>query len=73
MASSKEFRKVDEIIRTVKKADGQNANIFDVLDRCKISLSWWKDHKKWIFHRYPELTMDNIEGDNYLVYTEPEE
>ena len=72
MASQQEFRKVNEIINTVKRADGQNANIFDVLDVCKISLDWWRRHKKWIFHRYPYLTQQKIDGDVFLVYTNPE-
>lgn len=72
MASQQEFRKVNEIINTVKRADGQNANTFDVLDVCKISLDWWRRHKRWVFHRFPQLTTQKIEGDDYLVYTEPE-
>lgn len=73
MASVKEFRKVNEIINRVKDTDGQNAHLFDVLDMCKISLEWWKLHKKWIFYRFPQLTFQKIDGDPYLVYTKPEE
>ena len=73
MASQKEFRKVNEIINTVKRADGENANIFDVLDVCKISLDWWRRHKKWILHRFPQISTQKIDGDEYLVYTKPEE
>jgi len=72
MASQKEFRKVNEIINTVKHADGKRMHLFDVLDLCKISLSWWKDHKKWIFHRYNYITLEEVESEKYLVYTEQE-
>lgn len=68
MASTKEFRKVNEIIHRVKNADGQRIHIFDVLDITKTSLSWWKDHKKWILHRYPHLTIEEVEGEKYLVF-----
>lgn len=71
MASQKEFRKVNEIINTVKRADGQNAHLYDVLDVCHISLSWWKDHKEWIFHRFPQITLQEIEGDKMIIYNEP--
>ncbi len=68
MASQQEFRKVNEIINEVKRANGQNANVYDVLDKCRISLSWWKDHKKWIAHRFPQLTLRKMDGDWYLIY-----
>lgn len=68
MASQKEFRKVNEIINSVKHADGQNAHLFDVLDKCKISLDWWKSHKEWIFHRFPQISLKKIEGEKYLIY-----
>lgn len=70
MASQQEFRKVNEIINIVKQADGQNANVFDVLDRCHISLWWWKDHKKWILHRFPQLSLQKIEGMDFIFYNE---
>jgi len=70
MASQQEFRKVNEIINMVKRADGQNAHLYDVLDRCHISLSWWKDHKEWILHRFPQLTFKKIEGQKHLIFTE---
>ena len=69
MASQNEFRRANEIINTVKKADGQNANLFDVLDRTHTSQWWWKDHKKWFFHRYPQMSIQSIEGQDYLVYS----
>jgi len=72
LASQREFRKVNEIINTVKKADGQNAHLFDVLDRCKISLDWWKSHKEWILYRFPQLTFKKLEGEKYLIYTKLE-
>ena len=72
MASQSEFRKANEIINTVKRADGSNAHIFDVLDICHISLSWWKDHKKWFFHRNSTMSQVKLEGQTYLVYTKPE-
>lgn len=68
MASQQEFRKVNEIINEVKRADGQNAHIYDVLDKCHISLSWWKDHKKWIMHRFPQLSFKKLDGEWYLIY-----
>lgn len=70
MASQREFRKVNEIINMVKKADGQNAHLFDVLDRCHISLDWWKFHKEWILHRFPEITFKKLDGEKYLIYME---
>lgn len=73
MASQKEFRKVNEIINTTKYADGKRINLFDVLDVCKISLSWWKDHKKWVLYRFPHITIEEVEGSKYLVYTEQKE
>ena len=73
MASIQEFKRVNEIINTLKKADGQNAHLFDVLDKTSTSLSWWKDHKKWIFHRFPQLTLNKLEGEPHLIYTKPEE
>jgi hypothetical protein len=71
LASQQEFRKANEILNTVKRADGQNALLFDILDVCKISLDWWKRHKEWMFYRYPQLTFQKIEGKKYLIYTEP--
>ena len=71
MASRQEFRRVDNIISTVKRM-GNEANIFDVLDETKTSLSWWKDHKAWIFHRFPQLSLVKMEGNKYLVYKEEE-
>lgn len=68
MASVKEFRKVNEIINAVKYADGQNAHLFDVLDKCGISLDWWKSHKEWIFHRFSQISLKKIEGEKYLIY-----
>ena len=73
MASQMEFRKANEIINTVKRADGGNAHLFDVLDQCSISLSWWKDHKKWFFHRHITMSFMKIEGEPHLVYTKPED
>ena len=73
MASVQEFRRVNEIINAVKRADGENAHLFDVLDKTSTSLSWWKDHKKWIFHRFKQITFKNMDGEPYLVYTKPEE
>lgn len=73
MASQSEFRKANEIINTVKRADGSNAHVFDVLDKCHISLSWWKDHKKWFFHRHTTMRQMKLEGQTYLVYTKPED
>ncbi len=73
MASQMEFRKANEIINTVKSADGSNAHIFDVLDKCHISLSWWKDHKKWFFHRHTVMSLMKLEGQTYLVYTKTED
>lgn len=69
MASQSEFRKANEIIHNVKNADGKVIHIFDLLDACHISLSWWKDHKKWLLHRYPQLTIEKRESENYLVYS----
>ena len=68
MASQQEFRRANEIINTVKRADGQNAHLFDVLDMTHTSQWWWKDHKKWLFYRFPMLTLQKMEGDEYLVY-----
>ena len=73
MASVQEFRRVNEIINTLKKADGQNAHLFDVLDKTSTSLSWWKDHKKWIFHRFPQLSLNKLESEPHLIYTKPKE
>lgn len=73
MASVQEFRRVNEIINAVKNADGQNAHLFDVLDKTSTSLSWWKDHKKWVFHRFKQISLKKIEGENYLIYTKPED
>lgn len=70
MASQQEFRRANEIINSVKRADGQNANLFDVLDKTHTSQWWWKDHKKWMFHRFPQLTLQKIEGDDYLIYSD---
>ena len=72
MASRGEFRRANEIIRIVKRADGQNAHIFDVLDITNTSQWWWKDHKKWFFHRHPFMSIIKFEGEPHLVYTEPE-
>ena len=69
MASVQEFRRADSIINTVKRADGQNAHIFDVLDITHTSQWWWKDHKKWFFHRFPQMTLVKMEGEDYLVYS----
>ncbi len=69
MASQQEFRRANSIINTVKRADGENANLFDVLDVTHTSQWWWKDHKKWFFYRFPNITMQRIEGDDYLVFT----
>lgn len=68
MASLQEFRRANEIISTVKRADGQNAHLFDVLDITHTSQWWWKDHKKWFFYRHPFMAMQKIEGQDYLVY-----
>jgi len=73
MASPSEFKKASEIISTVKRADGSNAHIYDVLDKCHISLSWWKDHKKWFFYRHTMISQIKLEGETYLVYTKPED
>ena len=73
MASSQEFRRANSIINTVKLADGQNANLFDVLDKTHTSQWWWKDHKKWFFYRYPQMSLQKIEGQEYLIYTKPED
>lgn len=69
MASQQEFRRANSIINTVKRADGENANLFDVLDVTHTSQWWWKDHKKWFFYRFPNITMQKIEGNDYLVFT----
>jgi len=69
MASIPEFRRANEIISTVKRADGQNAHIFDVLDVTHTSQWWWKDHKKWFFHRHPFMSLQKIEGEDYLIYS----
>jgi len=71
LASQREFRKVNEIINTVKQADGQEARLFDVLDICNISLDWWKSHKEWILYRFPQITFKKFEGEKHLYYTEP--
>ena len=73
MASQQEFRRANEIINRVKRADGENAHLFDVLDITHTSQWWWKDHKKWFFYRHPFMTLQKIEGQEYLVYTKPEE
>jgi len=56
-----------------EQAGGQNAHLFDVLDKTSTSLSWWKDHKKWIFHRFPQITLQKIEDEPHLIYTKPED
>jgi len=68
LASVQEFRRANEIINMVKRADGQNLHIFDVLDATHTSQWWWKDHKKWFFHRHFFMEMQKIEGEDYLCY-----
>lgn len=68
MASRAEFQKANGLLNTTKGADGGRIAVFDVLDLCKISLDWWRHHKAWILHRYPQLTISKMEGLEYLIY-----
>jgi len=45
-------------------------HLFDALDMTKTSQWWWKDHKKWFFHRHPYMSIEREEGQDYLVYSE---
>lgn len=68
MASKKEFETSNNIIKSVKGSDEGNLLLWDVLDTNSISLSWWKDHKKWFFHRHPYMRLQEIDGLLYLVH-----
>jgi len=41
-----------------------------VLDRSHTSQWWWKDHKKWLFYRFPQLTLQKMDGHEYLIYSD---
>ena len=69
MASVQEFRRAYNIIDAVKRTDTGRMHLFDVLDSTRTSQWWWKDHKKWFFHRHPFMSLERVEGDDYLVYS----
>lgn len=68
MPTKSEFEKANRIIHTVKSSAEGNLPIWDVLDICQISLSWWKEHKKWFLYRNPHMKVMEIEGMLYLVH-----
>jgi len=39
----------------------------------KATILWFFVHKKWVFHRFPQITLEKIDGENYLVYKKPED
>ena len=58
MASKVEFRKANRLLYIIKSAGGRIA-LHDALDAENISLSWWKDHKSWLFERFPYIRIES--------------
>jgi len=63
--------RANKIILTIQESEGK-ISLFDVLDKLKIPIYWWRTHKLWFFNRFAYVTTDEIDGLLYLVIDVPE-